>query len=117
MLGDVDNVSLLDPIDYPDFVRMLERSSVVLSDSGGVQEEASFLEKPLLVLRDKTERKLSTCPKLTRIVDSTIDAIVQGTLEFLQGDCQNRVSTVDQKLDEYKMVALRIAALFRSLCE
>lgn len=55
-LLDHPNIYLLDPLDYPSFVYLLERSSIVLTDSGGVQEEAPALGKPVFVLRDQTER-------------------------------------------------------------
>lgn len=51
-----ERVILCDPLDYPDFVWAMNRSRLILSDSGGVQEEASALKKPVLVLRDVTER-------------------------------------------------------------
>ena len=55
-LGDVAGVSLLDPLDYLSFVDLMRRSYIVLTDSGGVQEEAPTFGKPVLVLRDTTER-------------------------------------------------------------
>jgi UDP-N-acetylglucosamine 2-epimerase (non-hydrolysing) len=51
-----DNIALIDPLDYLDFVAMMEASYIVLTDSGGIQEEAPSLGKPVLVLRDTTER-------------------------------------------------------------
>lgn len=56
VLGDRDNVARIDPLDYPHFIRALSISDIVLSDSGGVQEEAPALNKPLLVMRETTER-------------------------------------------------------------
>jgi UDP-N-acetylglucosamine 2-epimerase (non-hydrolysing) len=56
ILGGSDRAILCDPLDYPDFVRALKRCKIILSDSGGVQEEASALGKPVVVLRDVTER-------------------------------------------------------------
>jgi UDP-N-acetylglucosamine 2-epimerase (non-hydrolysing) len=56
ILGDNDRAILCDPLDYPDFVRALKDCKIILSDSGGVQEEASALGKPVVVLRDLTER-------------------------------------------------------------
>ena len=53
---DKEKVVLTDPLDYPDFVWAMNRSRLILSDSGGVQEEASALRKPVLVLREVTER-------------------------------------------------------------
>jgi UDP-N-acetylglucosamine 2-epimerase (non-hydrolysing) len=56
ILGGSDRTILRDPLDYPDFVRALKHCKIILSDSGGVQEEASALGKPVVVLRDVTER-------------------------------------------------------------
>jgi UDP-N-acetylglucosamine 2-epimerase (non-hydrolysing) len=56
ILGGDGRVILCDPLDYPDFVRSLKDCKIILSDSGGVQEEASALGKPVVVLRDVTER-------------------------------------------------------------
>lgn len=55
-LGDLANVELVSPLDYPDFVRKMDAASLILTDSGGVQEEAPSLGKPVLVLRRDTER-------------------------------------------------------------
>ena len=55
-LGDHPRVILCDPLDYPDFVWALDNCTLILSDSGGVQEEASALRKPVLILREITER-------------------------------------------------------------
>lgn len=56
LLGANEKIVLCDPLDYPDFVRALHTCRLILSDSGGVQEEATALCKPLLILRDVTER-------------------------------------------------------------
>src|SRR3546814_6805903 len=53
ILGDLPNVALIDPLDYPHFVRLLGESDLVLTDSGGVQEEAPALGKPVLVMRSE----------------------------------------------------------------
>lgn len=56
ILGENEKVVLCDPLDYPDFVWAINNCTLILSDSGGVQEEATALGKPLLILRDLTER-------------------------------------------------------------
>jgi UDP-N-acetylglucosamine 2-epimerase (non-hydrolysing) len=56
MLGDVENVTLIPPVDYHTFVHLLQRCKFVLTDSGGIQEEAPTFGKPVLVLRSTTER-------------------------------------------------------------
>jgi len=56
ILGEQENIHLLAPLDYREFVWMMSRSTIILTDSGGVQEEAPTLGKPVLVMREKTER-------------------------------------------------------------
>lgn len=55
-LGGIPNIRLIDPVGYPEFVYLMSRSFLILTDSGGVQEEAPTLGKPVLVMRDTTER-------------------------------------------------------------
>lgn len=54
-LAGYDNIDLINPLDYLDFVAMIEACDLVLTDSGGIQEEAPSLGKPVLVMRDTTE--------------------------------------------------------------
>jgi UDP-N-acetylglucosamine 2-epimerase (non-hydrolysing) len=56
MLSKISNIYLIDPLDYMSFIKLLDASYIVLTDSGGIQEEAPSLGKPVLVMRDKTER-------------------------------------------------------------
>jgi UDP-N-acetylglucosamine 2-epimerase (non-hydrolysing) len=56
MLRDLPGMHLIDPVDYLEFVHLMARSHLILTDSGGVQEEAPSLGKPVLVLREVTER-------------------------------------------------------------
>jgi UDP-N-acetylglucosamine 2-epimerase len=56
VLSDLENVQLMEPVDYPTFIHLLERSTVVVTDSGGVQEEAAALGKAVLIAREVTER-------------------------------------------------------------
>lgn len=56
ILGDVPSVHLIDPLAYPSFVWLMKQSKIIITDSGGVQEEAPSLGKPVLVMRDTTER-------------------------------------------------------------
>ena len=67
-LGGRDNVALIEPLDYPHFVRLQEMSEIILTDSGGVQEEAPALGKPVLVLRDTTERPEGIAAGTARLV-------------------------------------------------
>ncbi len=56
ILGDITNVKLISPLNYPAFVWLMKQSKIIITDSGGVQEEAPSLGKPVLVMRDTTER-------------------------------------------------------------
>jgi UDP-N-acetylglucosamine 2-epimerase (non-hydrolysing) len=56
ILEEIDNVELIEPLDYEPFVHLMKESYIILTDSGGIQEEAPSLGKPVLVLREKTER-------------------------------------------------------------
>jgi UDP-N-acetylglucosamine 2-epimerase (non-hydrolysing) len=56
VLEGVEQIDLIEPPDYPEFVKLLERCTIVLTDSGGIQEEAPAFGKPALVLRETTER-------------------------------------------------------------
>lgn len=56
VLADIENVQIIEPMDYEPFVHLMKASYIILTDSGGVQEEAPSLGKPVLVLREKTER-------------------------------------------------------------
>ena len=59
LLGGHERVVITDPLDYPDLVRVLKRAALVLTDSGGIQEEAPTFGVPVLVLRETTERMLA----------------------------------------------------------
>lgn len=56
VLGDLANIHLIEPLDYPPFVNLMDRAKVILTDSGGIQEEAPSLGKPVVVMRETTER-------------------------------------------------------------
>lgn len=75
-LGDVANVAMIEPLDYPNFVRLLETCHIMLTDSGGVQEEAPAFGKPVLVLRDTTERLEGVMAGTARLVGTAPDRIV-----------------------------------------
>lgn len=83
MLGNLSNVAMIDPLDYPHFVRLLDLCDLVLTDSGGVQEEAPSLGKPVLVMRETTERPEGVEAGTARLVGADRDRIVQGVLTLL----------------------------------
>jgi UDP-N-acetylglucosamine 2-epimerase (non-hydrolysing) len=76
LLGDRANVARIAPLDYPTFVRALDAAHLVLSDSGGVQEEAPALGKPVLVMRETTERPEGVAAGTARLVGAGEERIV-----------------------------------------
>lgn len=76
LLGHRDNIVLLDPLDYASLVQLMRRARLVLTDSGGLQEEAPSLGVPVLVLRDRTERPEGLATGLVRLVGTEVGRIV-----------------------------------------
>jgi UDP-N-acetylglucosamine 2-epimerase (non-hydrolysing) len=86
LLGGESNVTLLEPVSYPDFIHLMSRSALVLTDSGGIQEEAPSLGVPVLVFRHKTERPEAVESGLAQLVGTDEDMIVTAALaELKQG--------------------------------
>ena len=74
-LGGIERVRLIDPLDYEPFANLLARSYLVLTDSGGVQEEAPALGKPVLVLRDTTERPEAIAAGTVKLIGTDKDRV------------------------------------------
>jgi UDP-N-acetylglucosamine 2-epimerase len=83
LLDGLTNVTLLAPVDYADFVRLMSRSYLILTDSGGLQEEAPSLGKPVLVLRATTERPEAVEAGTARLVGTSTLDIVRETDRLL----------------------------------
>jgi UDP-N-acetylglucosamine 2-epimerase (non-hydrolysing) len=77
LLANIDNILLIDPLSYPAFVWLMEKSYLIITDSGGVQEEAPSLGKPVLVMRDTTERPEAVDAGTVLLVGTDTDKIVQ----------------------------------------
>ncbi|MCE8018917.1 UDP-N-acetylglucosamine 2-epimerase (non-hydrolyzing) [Halomonas sp. MCCC 1A11036] len=76
LLSDIDNVHLIEPLDYLPFVYLMNRADLILTDSGGVQEEAPSLGKPVLVMRDTTERPEAVDAGTVKLVGTDVERIV-----------------------------------------
>lgn len=83
MLGDRPNIARIAPLDYPHFIRALDLSTIVLTDSGGVQEEAPALGKPVLVMRETTERPEGVEAGTARLVGTDPARIVSEIFSLL----------------------------------
>ncbi len=86
ILGNVDRVHLLDPLGYPDFIELLKRAWLVVSDSGGVQEEAPTLGKALLILRENTERPEAIESGVARLVGGSPETLATMLSELYTDD-------------------------------
>ena len=82
-LGDRPNVRLIEPLDYLPFVALLDRAYLVVTDSGGVQEEAPSLGLPVLVTRDTTERPEAIAAGTVRLVGTSTEALVAEATRLL----------------------------------
>lgn len=85
-LGELPRTHLIEPPDYPDFVKLMQRSHLILTDSGGVQEEAPAFGKPILVLRDTTERPEGIEAGSAILVGANTESIVFEATRLLTDD-------------------------------
>ncbi len=86
ILNDVNNVHLIEPQQYLPFVYLMNRSHIILTDSGGIQEEAPSLGKPVLVMRDTTERPEAVDAGTVRLVGTDVTKITSALNELLTND-------------------------------
>ena len=84
ILGDLPNVFLIDPLDYVPFVALMDRALLILTDSGGIQEEAPSLGKPVLVMREVTERPETVEAGTAKLVGTNQEKIVAETVRLLE---------------------------------
>jgi len=96
ILGDAANVQLIKPLDYEPFVHLMKISNIILTDSGGIQEEAPSLGKPVLVLREETERPEAVMANTVKIVGTNTENIMREVEKLLSGG------------DEYKKMSKAI---------
>jgi len=95
-LGGRDNVVLIPPVAYPEFVWLMDRSTIILSDSGGVQEEAPSLKKPVLVMRNTTERPEAVEAGAVELVGTSIEKIVSSVSTLLTDQDEYERRQIDE---------------------
>jgi UDP-N-acetylglucosamine 2-epimerase (non-hydrolysing) len=83
ILGDVQNVHLLEPLAYDEFIYMMDRAYVILTDSGGIQEEAPSFGKPVLIMRETSERREAIDAGVAKLVGTNSERIVAETTDLL----------------------------------
>jgi len=83
LLSGIQNIHLIEPLDYLPFVYLMDRATIILTDSGGIQEEAPSLGKPVLVMRDTTERPEAVDAGTVRLVGTETSSITASLRELL----------------------------------
>ena len=86
ILSGISNIILMDPLAYQDFIWLMNRSKIIITDSGGVQEEAPSLGKPVLVMRDTTERPEAVEAGTVLLVGTNENLIVSKALDLLNNE-------------------------------
>lgn len=99
ILKDISNIILIDPLAYQDFIWLMNRAKLIITDSGGVQEEAPSLGKPVLVMRDTTERPEAVDAGTVILVGTKKDLIIKETLDLLNN--QERFNQMSQLHNPY----------------
>ncbi|MFT6915407.1 MAG: UDP-N-acetylglucosamine 2-epimerase (non-hydrolyzing) [Motiliproteus sp.] len=112
ILDGLDNVTLIDPQDYLPFVWLMNQSDLILTDSGGVQEEGPSLGKPVLVMRDLTERPEAVTAGTVRLVGTDTRRIIEGVeAVLLDAALYRRMSTAINPYGDGKAAARILEAL------
>ncbi|GJM26012.1 MAG: UDP-N-acetylglucosamine 2-epimerase [Phycisphaerae bacterium] len=88
ILSGRENIKLISPVGYLQFVALMARSTLILTDSGGIQEEAPSLGKPVLVMRDSTERPEGIEAGVAKLVGSSRESIISSSVALLDDPCQ-----------------------------
>jgi UDP-N-acetylglucosamine 2-epimerase (non-hydrolysing) len=92
-LSGIDSMHLIEPVDYVPFVYLMSRASVILTDSGGIQEEAPSLGKPVLVMRETTERPEAVDAGTVKLVGTDVRMIVENVTRLLDDPTAYRAMT------------------------
>ena len=112
ILGGHDNIHLIDPQDYEPFVWLMDQSDMILTDSGGIQEEAPSLGKPVLVMREVTERPEAVEAGTVRLVGTDREAIRSGVENLLTDEeTYNRMARAHNPYGDGKAAARILAAI------
>ena len=112
LLAGVPNLDLLPPLDYCSFTMLLGQADLILTDSGGIQEEAPALGKPLMILRSKTERYTSTRIESNQLVGTNPDVIIREVKKWLADEARQAQAVEPSFLYGDGQAGKRIAGYF-----
>jgi UDP-N-acetylglucosamine 2-epimerase (non-hydrolysing) len=96
LLGKIDNIKLVDPLGYESFLWLMKKSYFIVTDSGGIQEEAPTLKKPVLVIRKKTERMESVDCGISKIVGTDTKNIIDSISDILDNEKNYKKMIIDK---------------------
>ncbi|WP_396272502.1 non-hydrolyzing UDP-N-acetylglucosamine 2-epimerase [Hyphomonas sp.] len=96
ILSGLENIHLIAPVSYPEIVALQQRATLILTDSGGIQEEAPTFRVPVLVMRDHTERQEAVEAGVAKLVGAEPDRIVAEVSNLLKNEDARRVMMVDR---------------------
>jgi UDP-N-acetylglucosamine 2-epimerase (non-hydrolysing) len=99
ILGSCNNVHLIEPLDYLPFVYLMSQSYLIITDSGGVQEEAPSLGKPVLVMRDTTERPEAVTAGTVKLVGTDMQKIIDEAIDLL--DSKSAYNAMARAMNPY----------------
>ena len=108
-LGSRGNIHLVPPAAYPEFIWLMNRATLILTDSGGVQEEAPSLRKPVLIMRETTERPEAVDAGAGRLVGTSMDSIVENVSLLLTDSREYASCQVEENPYGDGRAAVRIA--------
>jgi len=117
-LSNLNNIHLIKPVNYLQFIYLMQQCTFILTDSGGIQEEAPSLQKPVLLMRESTERPEAVAKNLTKLVGNDIESICDSVQSLL--DQPELLQTMTTKHNPYgdgfasKYIAETIATYYRS---
>lgn len=115
LLKGIDNISLIKPLEYPSFVWLMKRCKLIITDSGGVQEEAPSLGKPVLVMRDVTERPEAVEAGTVHLVGTDRDKIVNEVMTLMTDSV--KYNQMAECINPYGdgLASKRIVEIFKNL--
>lgn len=115
ILSEVENVKLIEPLNYPAFVWLMKQSKIIITDSGGVQEEAPSLGKPVLVMRDTTERpEARTAGTVILVGTNTSEIVKQASLLLSDSKLYDRMSEAHNPYGDGK-ACLRVVEILKQI--
>lgn len=114
-LGNIDNVKLISPLPYPELVWLMSKSHIVITDSGGIQEEAPSLGNPVLVLRNETERSEGIDAGTVKLVGTDTNKIIEEATKLLNDE--KYYNNMKHKVNPYGdgTASIKILEIFNSL--